>query len=137
MLVQALAIIGAIILTLVIMYMVMRYIKHDNDKTTKMYPTRQYMQYEGQNCPDYWLYTNGVCKNIYNISVPSNSTCYNHSINDREAYFEPIHSFPKGPGNEMDNVLKSRCNWIRKCGPVDKNGHKLGNAGWDGIDKYC
>lgn len=148
MLVTILSVVGALVVVLLVMYIVMRYVKHDSHSGGKMWPPRDYMQFAGQRCPDYWKYMGDVdgkhrCKNVFNIPVAKpDGTCYNGST-AMEADFDIIRSFPKKPGNAMDRVLKSRCNWVRKCGPprIKPDGTAtttpVGMASWTGIDKYC
>lgn len=140
MLVQLLAIFGAIIVVLIIMYVIMRYVKH-NTNIQKQWPPNQYMTEEGQRCPSYWKYMsmegdNYVCKNNLNIHVnpnpPGGFQCYNKSTTKNEAMFKKIRQFPQEDGPEMDRVLKTRCEWIKNCGPNNNT-----YASWDGIDKYC
>lgn len=147
MLIQLLAIFGAIIVVLVIMYVIMRYVKHIGP-TNKQWPSNQYMQNEGQRCPDYWQYMgeengNFRCRNSFNISVnpnpPGGFQCYNASTGNKEAMFKKIRQFPHKAGNEMDRVLKTRCDWIKSCGATinEQGNHVPSYASWDGIDQYC
>lgn len=147
MLVQLFAIFGAIIVVLIIMYVIMRYVKHKGT-VSKQFPSNQYMQEEGQRCPDYWQYVgmegnNFRCRNSFNIPVRSNLPggfqCYNASTTNKEAEFNKIRQFPTKPGNEMDSVLKTRCEWIKNCGATinEQGNHVPAYASWDGIDQYC
>lgn len=147
MLVELLAIFGAIIVVLIIMYVIMRYVKHNNN-VSQQYPPNQYLQEEAQRCPSYWQYVGMEknkyrCRNSFNIPVnpnpPGGFQCYNASTTTKEASFEKIDQFPTKDGPEMDRVLKSRCDWIKKCGATinEQGDHVSAYASWDGIDQYC
>jgi hypothetical protein len=147
MLVQLLAIFGAIIVVLVIMYVIMRYVKHKSN-VSKQWPSNQYMNEEGQRCPSFWQYVgmegdNYRCRNSFNIPVnpnpPGGFQCYNASTTNKEAEFKRIRQFPRKEGPEMDRVLKSRCEWIKNCGATinEQGNHVPAYASWDGLDQYC
>lgn len=150
MLVTILAILGAIVLTLIIMYVIMRYIRHSRSRHHgsgyNQWPPRRYMQVEGQRCPDYWQYVgdengNFRCRNTFNLPVPKKheSTCYNANTSTKEAVFEKIRRFPNRQNSKSDKILKSRCDWIKNCGTtVNEQGqHVKSYASWEGVDKFC
>ena len=96
----------------------------------KPYPPNSYMRQIGVLCPDYWIYNDekGVCVNQFNIPVNDPKKCFD---NGNEKKFTPITKWPIN-SNDLDNVLKDRCDWIRKCGPNDKL-----PASWIGVEDNC
>lgn len=145
MLVTIMAILGAVVLTLIIMYVIMRYVRHTGSGS-KQWPPHQYMQVEGQRCPDYWQYVgdengNFRCRNTFNLPVPkkNEAVCYNANTGTKEAVFKKIRQFPRKQNAQSDRVLKSRCDWIKSCGTtVNEQGqHVKAYASWEGVDKFC
>ena len=98
----------------------------------KQYPPSSYMRNVGLHCPDYWIYREdtGDCFNQFNIPVVNPNTCYD-DINSKTKKFDPISRWPVNT-NEIDKVLKERCEWVRHCGP-----NKNLPASWQGVDGNC
>ena len=97
----------------------------------KRFPSDSYMKNMGLRCPDYWTYQNGTCVNQFNIPVANPKFCYDDPKNKTKK-FQPITRWPVN-SNEVDDVLKDRCQWVRNCGPNNKL-----PASWVGIDEeHC
>ncbi len=96
------------------------------------FPPNQFMREVGIQCPDYWIYdsTRNVCVNKFNIPLRDPQTCYDDEKARTKSFKKitrwPVHS------NSLDEVLRGRCDWIRRCGP-----QKNINASWVGIDGLC
>lgn len=96
----------------------------------KAFPPNSFMRQVGVLCPDYWIYNDAkkICVNQFNIPVNDPKKCYD---NGNEKAFSPIEKWPIN-SNDVDNVLKDRCEWIRNCGPNNKL-----PASWLGLEDKC
>lgn len=131
-----LAVLGVALIILLAIYIYHKY--NDNDSadsknstsTTPDYPPDEYMQEVGTKCPDLWTlstkYKDGsyLCENTNNVPVYNKDTC-------PPARFNQIKKWPL-KNKQLKDELKSRCDWIEKCGPAEGV-----PASWIGIDDLC
>ncbi len=71
-----------------------------------------------------------MCVNQFNIPVNDPKACYDDG-NGKAKKFTPITRWPIN-SNDLESVLKERCEWIRNCGPNNKL-----PASWIGIEDKC
>ena len=117
---------------LLMLYVLYTIYRNYRGKSTapRSYPPSSFMRQVGVRCPDYWVYNDdkGVCVNQFNIPVNDPESCYDQN---NEKKFKNITRWPVN-SNELDEVLKGRCDWIRDCGPTKKL-----PASWLGVDDHC
>jgi hypothetical protein len=121
------------LVVLAVVYYLYKYYLSKPVTGTLPFPPNSYMRTIGLRCPDYWIFneSSGECVNQFNIPVTDPATCYDN-VDSKTKKFTPITNWPINT-NEVDQVLKTRCEWIRKCGP-----NKNLPASWVGIDnEHC
>ena len=134
-----LAFIGSIIVIWFLYWLYMHELKKSKKKIQKnrRRPSDQYMNNVGLKCPDYWVYTGDTtdgkykCKNTFNIPVPHTSGCLQ---DDTFATFSEIKNWNKSSKSERQKSVRSRCNWMKKCGASNIPSSR---AVWLGVDQYC
>lgn len=130
---NVLAVLGVVLIIVLIVYVYRKYNDDDKKKTpsTPSFPPSEYMEEVGTKCPDLWtLGTNYKssekyqCKNTSGVPV-NNKDC------ESTAVFSVMKKWPLNDKKRAEE-LKTRCDWIEKCGPVAGT-----PASWIGIDDLC
>ena len=123
---------GTVVLVIIILILVIVTVWMVNKSKKKdkapVWPPAQYMKNVGGRCPDYYTYMGisggkDVCKNTFNIPTENNKCTKNNSYS--------FSTYKKWP--PTGNALKSRCNWMKQCGPSKD----IPVASWTGLDQYC
>ena len=118
---------GLVFLTGVILYYIAKQIKKYKPPEQPIWPDASYMEKIGAQCPTGWIYRGSndgknICQNYHKVPV-EDKTCYaTNMANERISYFDTITDWDKcqdDPGKCYP--LKSRCDWIRKCGPPSES----------------
>lgn len=140
MLMKIFAGIGFLALFIGIIYLIKKGMTSSSPSTlqSETYPPNDYMYNIGSKCPDMWTNIGYkmidskqyvICRNDYHVPI-SSSTCYKDP-NAKTMNFENIGEWPILPSDQT-NVLKSRCDWIKSCGPITGS-----RASWTGIVDKC
>ena len=126
-----LAVLGIVAIILLVVYLYKKYEDKDaKTSNTPAYPPADYMKEIGSVCPDLWKldsidnHGNSVCRNDEKVPTAGRDC-------EATARFEAITTWPIDNKN-LSKTLKSRCDWIEKCGPTSTM-----PAAWTGIDNLC
>jgi len=140
-LIKVFAVLGFLALFIGIVYLIRKGMTQSSPATlqSEAYPPNDYMFNIGAKCPDMWTNVGYkmvgnqqyvMCRNDYHVPTTSNSTCYTDS-STKMKQFTNIAEWPIKPSDES-TVLKSRCDWIKSCGPATGM-----RASWTGIVDKC
>jgi hypothetical protein len=140
------AYIALFILVLVTIILGVQYFRGKIDNQVSIdtsYPPTDYMISQGLLCPDWWKASydpanpNQVtCKNIYGLSVGSNTnqnnvTCATGTGNTATITFPQITQWPPATADGLKTALSGRCDWVNNCGQGNNT------ASWMAIQNLC
>ena len=133
MITHILAVLGVVLLIVVAVYYYNKARDNGNNTDTLPdFPSDDYMKNIGVKCPDLWTLkkTNSdgsyYCENTKGVALNDEDWC-----TKKAKKFSAIDQWPLDPDTKTDD-LKSRCDWIEKCGASDGT-----PATWIGVDTQC